>query len=121
LSRRSAYEKPIATDSELARSGTRCPAQGDEPGAPLQSLLATTSAILADANGEEPRAWLNRFRLRLAVRCSSKGLGVKAVAHALSFKRASHFCRVFKHRNGISPRRFNGSGNGIAARRAASG
>ena len=56
--------------------------------------------------GSSPQAWLNERRLMAARELLLSGQSVKEVAFNLGFRQASHFCRQFKLRNGMTPSEF---------------
>ena len=56
--------------------------------------------------GTPPHAWLNDLRLGRACELLLHGYYVKAAALEVGFRDASHFCRAFKLRYGVTPRAF---------------
>jgi AraC-like DNA-binding protein len=53
-----------------------------------------------------PQNWLNERRLQVAQVLLLSGESVKKVALDLGFKQTSHFCRLFKNRNKMTPSQF---------------
>lgn len=62
------------------------------------------------AFGEAPSDYLTRVRIRQAVAHLRRGDQVKDVAHACGFHDATHFCKVFRKIQGMSPGAFRDSG-----------
>ena len=56
--------------------------------------------------GKSPQAWLDDRRIAAAGQMLLSGKPVKAVAYDLGFKQVSHFCRMFKLRNKMTPLQF---------------
>jgi AraC-like DNA-binding protein len=53
-----------------------------------------------------PQEWLDEQRIEAAKQLLQSGESVKRIAYDLGFKQASHFCRQFKSRNGVTPSEF---------------
>jgi AraC-like DNA-binding protein len=53
-----------------------------------------------------PQEWLDEQRIEEAKQLLQSGESVKKIAYDLGFKQASHFCRQFKSRNGVTPSEF---------------
>jgi hypothetical protein len=51
----------------------------------------------------DPKRWLRELRLAKAEVLLVAGQGTKAVARALRYRDAPHFCREFKRAHGLSP------------------
>jgi len=56
--------------------------------------------------GRSPQDWLNEKRIRVAQKLLLSGQPVKEVAFNLGFKQSSHFCRLFKSRNNMTPSEY---------------
>jgi AraC-like DNA-binding protein len=73
------------------------------------SLQISTRQLQREINrrfGRAPQVWLTERRISAAERLLLSRKSVKTVAGELGFKQSSHFCRLFKSLNFMTPSEF---------------